>query len=488
MTPIRHVPITSLPLSRLTPVLRRAQWREVETTIGRARELLHGRTVWNVNSTEHGGGVAELLRSLLGYARGAGVDARWVVIDGDPEFFALTKRLHNDLHGGDGGGGGPLGSRERELYERTLERNVVELRELIRPGDIVLLHDPQTAGLAPHLSDLGARVAWRCHIGGDLPDESARSAWRFLLPYVRAAQACVFSRPEFAWDGLAPERLAFISPSIDALAVKNAPMARPAVHAILVACGLLDATTVGAPVFTRDDGSPGRVDRRVELVEDARLTLSTPMVVQVSRWDRLKDPVGVIEGFAAHADALGDAHLVLAGPDTQAVADDPEGAVVLDESRAAWRALAPAVRARVHLVSLPMADSEENAAIVNALQRHARVVCQKSIAEGFGLTVAEAMWKSRPVVASGVGGIQDQIEDGVSGILIGDPRDLDAFGKALARLLGDRELAQEMGRQARRRVRDGFLGPRHLIEYVELFGRLLDGTPLQPAGGPSAPG
>lgn len=484
MTPIRQVPITSLPLARFAPVLRRSQWREIEDAVGGARELLRGRTVWNVSSTEHGGGVAELLRSLLGYARGAGVDARWVVIEGDTEFFALTKRLHNDLHGS-AGASEALGSRERELYERTLERNVADLRDLVRAGDIVLLHDPQTAGLAPHLKDLGAHVAWRCHIGRDLPDELARSAWQFLLPYVRAAQTCVFSRPEYAWEGLAPEQLAFILPSIDPLAVKNAPLAPRAVHAILVACGLLDATTVGAPVFTREDGSPGRVDRRVELVEDARLALSTPTVVQVSRWDRLKDPVGVIEGFAAHAGALGDAHLVLAGPDTQAVADDPEGAVVLEESRAAWRALAPAVRARVHLACLPMADSEENAAIVNALQRHARVVCQKSIAEGFGLTVAEAMWKGRPVVASRVGGIQDQIEDGVSGILIDDPRDLDEFGTALARLLGDRELAQRMGVQARRRVRDGFLGPRHLIEYVELFGRLIGGAPLPPAEGPS---
>jgi trehalose synthase len=149
---------------------------------------------------------------------------------------------------------------------------------------------------------------------------------------------------------------------------------------------------------------------------------------------------------------------------------------VLDECRVAREGLASDVRARVHLACLPMDDSEENAAVVNALQRHARVVCQKSIAEGFGLTVAEAMWKGRPVVASRVGGIQDQIQDGVSGILIENPRDLDAFGAALALLMADRELGRQMGLHAQRRVRDFFLGPRHLIEYLELFSRMIDHT------------
>ena len=165
-------------------------------------------------------------------------------------------------------------------------------------------------------------------------------------------------------------------------------------------------------------------------------------------------------------------HLVLAGPDVAAVADDPEGAEVLAEVEAAWHGLPRAVRRRVHLALLPMDDADENAIVVNALQRRADVVVQKSIAEGFGLTVAEAMWKGRPVVASRVGGIQDQIEDGTTGHLV-DPRDLAAFGARISDLLADLHEAERMGEAAQRRVRDHFLGARHLGQYVELFERVL---------------
>jgi trehalose synthase len=173
------------------------------------------------------------------------------------------------------------------------------------------------------------------------------------------------------------------------------------------------------------------------------------------------------------APAIGDAHLVVAGPSVAAVADDPEGAEVLEEARRAWAGLSPTVRRRVHLACLPMEDGEENAAIVNALQRRADVIVQKSLAEGFGLTVAEGMWKARPVVASRIGGIQDQISHGTTGVLIDDPTDLDAYGRAVAALLEDPAGAAEMGHRAQERVRNEFLGPRHLIQYVELIGGLL---------------
>jgi trehalose synthase len=169
-----------------------------------------------------------------------------------------------------------------------------------------------------------------------------------------------------------------------------------------------------------------------------------------------------------------DAHLVVAGPSTAEVADDPEGAAVLLECRQMVTALPADVRARVRLVSLPMEDREENAAIVNALQRRADIVVQKSVAEGFGLTVAEAMWKARPVVATRIGGIQDQIADGETGVLIDDPLDLDAFGRALVDLLHESDRAELIGQRARRRVRDQFLGARHLMQYLDLFARLLD--------------
>jgi trehalose synthase len=199
-----------------------------------------------------------------------------------------------------------------------------------------------------------------------------------------------------------------------------------------------------------------------------------PLVVQVSRWDPLKDPVGVMNGFAGllENNRARDADLVLAGPNVTAVVDDPEGAATLDQIIERWRDLPDAVRGRIHLASLPMTDSEENAAIVNALQCHAAVVVQKSIEEGFGLTVTEAMWKARPVIGSAVGGIQEQIEDGVSGLLLKDPEDLDEFGGLMQRLLEDRDYAKKLGDAARERVRTQYLGLRQLLQHADLIERL----------------
>ncbi len=189
------------------------------------------------------------------------------------------------------------------------------------------------------------------------------------------------------------------------------------------------------------------------------------MVLQVSRWDALKDPLGVIRGFADH---VPDAHLVVAGPSVTAVADDPEGEQVLRSAQRLREELPEQARRRLHLACLPMDDPEENAIIVNALQRHARVVVQKSLAEGFGLTVAEAMWKARPVVASRIGGIQDQIVDGTSGVLLDDPADLPAYGAAVAGLLADADRAERIGDAARERVRSDFLSSRSLLDYLRV--------------------
>ena len=185
-----------------------------------ARELLGERTVWNVSSTAKGGGVVELLLPLIGYAKGAGVDARWAVIEGNPEFFTVTKRIHNLLHGF-GGDGGDLGDDARKTYEDTLEGNARELVERVDDDDIVLLHDPQTVGLIGPLKRTGARVIWRCHIGVDEPDDLARRAWDFLRVDVEQADAYVFSREAFVWEGLDPDKVAVIAPSIDAFNAKN---------------------------------------------------------------------------------------------------------------------------------------------------------------------------------------------------------------------------------------------------------------------------
>ena len=448
------------------------EYAGVEEAIELTGRALAGRAVWHINSTPTGGGVAELLQSLLPYARGAGADVRWSTIHGDEQFFRVTKRIHNMLHGA-GGDGGELGSAEREIYDRALAPAAVELSETVRAGDIVYLHDPQTAGLAKSARDAGASVVWRCHIGADKPDEVSRAAWEFLRPYLEPVEAFVFSRPAFVWDGLEGKRVWIVPPSIDVFSPKNQELEPERVAAVLHTLGLTESNGA-APTFVRRDGSHGRVDRPAVIDQDRPLRPGAPQVTQVSRWDRLKDPAGVLRCFAEHC-AGSDAELLLVGPAVAGVGDDPEGAEVLGAVREQRLALPPAIRERTHLVSLPTEDTDENATMVNALQRSATVVVQKSLAEGFGLTVSEAMWKGRPVVAGRVGGIQDQIVDGVSGLLVDDPADLEAVGRAICDLLDDPARAEAMGAAARERVTQEFLGSRHLIRYAHLLAEMVDG-------------
>jgi trehalose synthase len=474
---LREVQIAVLPIDRFESVLGREQMHAALAVADEMRERLAGRVVWNVNSTDVGGGVAEMLRPLLGYSRSVGVDARWVVINGNPDFFHITKRVHHALHGSEGDGS-KLGVAARQVYERTLRDNAIELGALVRPGDIVLLHDPQTAGLADHLIRGGAHVVWRCHVGCDSPNEEVERGWDFLYPYTRDVPAFIFSRDAYIPEYCDHGKSTVIQPSIDAFSAKNEELTEAAVRTILVHVGLVEgpAPDPSDHGFLREHGSPGRVTHRADVVRLGRApSWDTPLVVQVSRWDPLKDMIGVMHGFARlhNGSAPGGAHLVLAGPNVKAVADDPEGAQVFAEVVEAWRELPHAIRDHIHVASLPTADVEENAAIVNALQRHAAVVVQKSLHEGFGLTVTEAMWKARPVVASAVGGIQDQIEDGLSGILLKEPTNLDAFAEALRGLLENPAAAARLGAAAKQRVREHFLGVRHLIQYAELFQRFL---------------
>jgi trehalose synthase len=469
----QEVEVTTRDADHFRSVLPPERYAAFEHAAQQARTLLDGRVVWNVNSTARGGGVVELLRPLVGYARGLGVDARWLVIDGTPEFFELTKRIHNRLHG-TAGDGGPLDERARRLYEDVLAENLGAFRERVHAGDVVIVHDPQPAGLVPHLRATGAASIWRCHIGVDEANDLVRSAWAFLGPYVREADAYVFHRQAFVWDGLDRERAVVIPPTIDVFTPKNEDLDESTVLAVLRRSGLVVAGGDAAPVtFMRPDGTPGRVERQVRSVEEDRVHVETPLVVQVSRWDALKDPIGVIRGFAEHVPADTGAHLVYAGPDVDSVNDDPEGARILRESVAVRASLPADARRRVHLVSLPMDDLDENALMVNALQRHAHVITQKSLAEGFGLTVSEGMWKARPVVATRVGGIQDQIVHGESGVLIDDPHDLASFGAAISELLQHPDRAETIGRAARERVRDNFISVRSLLDYFALIRRVL---------------
>ena len=472
---LSEVQIQALPLERFAPLLGDEKGAALMDAAERARSLLDGRTVWNVNSTATGGGVAEMLQPLIAYSRGAGVNARWVVIGGTAEFFATTKRLHNRMHG-QRGDGGSLGDAERQSYERVLAENAAALRAQVRAGDLVLLHDPQTAGLVGLLKDVGATVLWRSHIGVDRSNDYVEEAWAFLRPYVEQADVCIFSRREYVPAWLEGD-VRIVAPSIDPFSTKNEDMDTATVRAIVAHAGLIqDPGTSAVPSFHRRDGSPGRVDLRADIVRAGPPPRpDDQLVVQVSRWDRLKDMAGVMQGFA---DIGGDtgAQLALVGPNVSGVSDDPEGPEVLDECIEQWRNLPHAARTRIQLVCLPMNDVEENAAMVNAIQRHAAVVVQKSLAEGFGLTVAEAMWKSRPVIGSGVGGIRDQIVDGETGLLLEDATDLGAFGSGLHRLLREPDEATRMGEAARARAIDQFLGSRHLMQYVDIFSDLLQGA------------
>ncbi|MGA9856283.1 MAG: glycosyltransferase [Solirubrobacteraceae bacterium] len=469
-TRLQEVDVQALDAARLEPLIGAERMARFEEVADAAQAALSGRTVLNVNSTAAGGGVAEMLQTLLAYVRGAGVDARWLVIEGDPAFFAITKRIHNGLYGTPGDGG-PLGAAEHAHYERVLARNAKELLVLVRPGDVVLLHDPQPAGLVQAVKRAGARVLWRCHVGRDEPNQWTERAWEFLRPYLEPADAYVVSRAAFAPPWAEPATTHVIPPSIDPFSAKNEPMSHRNVRLALSFVGLIDgASTPPVVPFARRDGSPGRINRHVDIVQSGpAVPIDAPLVMQASRWDRMKDMAGVMEGFVAHVDAALGAHLILAGPAVTGVADDPEAAQVYTECVERWRALPHAARGRVHLATVPMADPDENAAIINALQRHATVVVQKSLAEGFGLTVAEAMWKSRPIVASAVGGIRDQIADGDTGLLIADPHNLRAFGDAVQRLLEDPLQAARLGGNARSRAASQFLGDRHLEQYGALF-------------------
>jgi trehalose synthase len=437
--------------------------------VAAARDAIDAATVWNINATAHGGGVAEILTSLLGYGQGAGLDSRWLALDGDDDFFTVTKRIHNLIHGSSGDGG-PVGPPERQHYERVLDGNLADLRPQLQPGDVVLLHDPQTAGLIPSLRDLGVFVGWRSHIGADPVDQHTDQGWAFLRPYVEQADAVVFSRPRFVPDWLPTGKVTTIAPSIDPFATKNLDLDADQARAVLAQAGLVSGAETGGDLsFERRDGAPGEVRRHDDLlVGGTPPPVEARLAVQVSRWDRLKDMGGVLSGYTEHLDAMPDGtHLMLVGPAVDGISDDPEGAAVLAECTKQWHRLPLQAQKRTHLVTLPMDDVDENAHLTNAIRHHAAVLLQKSLVEGFGLTVTEALWRARPVIASATGGITEQITDGVNGLLVSDPTDLEAFANTLARLLSDDERAGRLGQAGRARVQEHFLVDRHLIQYAD---------------------
>jgi trehalose synthase len=468
-----EVDVPTLRLSEFRPVIGADRQSHLEATAAACRGRLDGTVVWNLNSTSAGGGVAEMLHVLVGYLRGAGVDARWLVIEGDAEFFDITKRVHNRIHGF-AGAPGALGPEATAHYAEVTRANAESFAELVRPGDIVLLHDPQTLGMAPLLSARGARVVWRSHIGTATVNRWTDEAWSLLRPYLPACDAFVFSRQAYVPPWLRDDSVAVIPPSIDPFSAKNQAIGATELPRFLAQIGMTAQPPAQKAVFTRRDGTPGEIVRTASILsEDGPPDSLDNLVVQVSRWDGLKDMQGVMSGFASRVVGRVDAHLALVGPSTEGVADDPEEVEIFERCVADWQALPAAARRRIRLVSLPMDDLEENAAMVNAIQRSATVIVQKSLAEGFGLTVAEGMWKGKPLVASRVGGITDQVVAG-TGVLLDDPADLVTFGDTLATVLTRPDEIVRMGAAARDHVTRHFLGDRHLLQWAALIDRLLD--------------
>lgn len=467
LPPPREVDVPVVELARLQPLIGEQRYAALVGEAARTRAALRGSTVWNINSTATGGGVAEMLQVLVGYILGAGVAVRWLVISGDPEFFSITKRIHNRLHGVPGDQA-PLDAAAAAAYESVQIANATAISPQVRPGDVVILHDPQTAGLAALLKTAGAVVLWRCHVGTEVHNDWTEEAWDFLRPHLAACDGFVFTRREYVPGWLAMDRVSIIPPSIDPFSPKNQDFSGGQRHQILGAMGVLDGAPAGAATFTRRDGSVGHVGRRATVVAEGPLDASVPLVVQVSRWDHLKDMAGVMAGFAARVAARGDAQLALVGPAVEDVSDDPEGHQVLEECIEAWNLLPVRQRRQIRLLTLPMKDGDENAAMVNALQGYASIIVQKSLAEGFGLTVAEGMWKAKAVVASAVGGIVDQVVPG-TGVLLDDASDLEAFGDALVSLLDRPQEALRLGENARRHVLEGFVGDEHLMHYGALI-------------------
>ncbi len=362
----------------------------------------------NINSTAVGGGVAEILARIVPLLRELGVDARWDVIKGDPEFFGVSKAFHNALHG----------RREEitdEMFDIFRANTEANLRAMDIAAEVIIVHDPQPAGLILKKPAAGGRWLWRCHIDISAPDERV---WNYLKHFVELYDGSIFSMPEFAQQLTIPQFM--VAPSIDPLSDKNKDL---------------------------EGGLITRVLERFEIDPER------PIITQISRFDRLKDPLGVISAYKLVKRHF-DCQLVLAGG---GATDDPEGADVLREVQE--RA---ADDADIHVLLLPPFSDLD----INALVRGSTIVMQKSIKEGFGLTVSEALWKRKPVIGAAVGGIKLQVIPGVTGFLVRSP---EGAANRAAQLLGDRKLREFMGGNGYQHVKQNFLMTRHVKDALLLM-------------------
>jgi trehalose synthase len=443
-------------------------FRRGEEMLERIRKPLAGTAIWHVNASATDA-VGEVLRSLLGYARDGGLNAHWLTAGADHPTRMVWRRLYNNLYGIPGDGG-ELGPKERELCEHAVEAWSAELAARLQPGDVVVLHDPPVAGLLPVAKDAGAHTMFRCHLGLVEPNAHARRAWDFLHPWVSSADAYVFTRPEYVWEELDRDRVTIQLPSLDPFSPKNQELGSDVVLSILDRVGLTRSGAEAEPIFTRFDGSPYRINVRARIDQNGPIPVGAEVVAQVSGWERLKDQAGLVEAFARSRRP--DLHLVLAGPSAAKHSEESEERRVIAELREQRRSVPETVRSRIHLVEVPDNDRDENAAIVNAIQRRADIVVHKSLQEGFGLSVTEAMWKGRSVLASRVGGIPAQIVDGETGVLV-DPGDLAAVAERIDELMADARHRRVLGAAAREHVARHFLTSAHFAAYLRLVERIL---------------
>jgi len=408
------LPTVPLPRKRLDDYGEACGPNAVERLRAAARPLA-GARILHINSTAFGGGVAELLHTQLPLFADLGVEATWAVMQGSDEYFVVTKAIHNGLQGAEV----PWTPEMIGTYLSQVEQNA---RELTETFDFVLVHDPQPAALLPIFEQEGRRTGtwlWRCHIDLSRP---YRPVWEFFAPIVNRYDAAIFTLEEFAQSEIQGPQLAFIPPSIDPLSAKN---------------GYLPEDTA-YEVLKRYD-----IDR------------SRPIVSQVSRFDPWKDPIGVIDAYRLARKEVEDLQLVMVGSMAH---DDPEG----------WHYLNMTEEHRngdpdIHLLTN---FQDVGSLEVNAFQRQSTVVIQKSIREGFGLVVSEAMWKKRPVIGGNVGGIRLQIEDGANGYLVDT---VEECAERLVELLGDADLRNRFGAAGKQRVHDRFLTLRELQDQIELM-------------------
>jgi trehalose synthase len=434
---------------------------------------LQGRKVWMVNSTANGGGVAEMLPKLVGLLRELGVPTEWVVVSPKvPDFFALTKRIHNLIHDFGRPGFTP---QDAALYDRISRDAARELGRRVAPQDLLVVHDPQPLGAGALLKRrTGVKTIWRCHIGLDRRTRATDSAWAFLRPHAEIYDHAVFSAPEYI-PGFLAGKSSVICPAIDPLGSKNRDLAGSEFLDILRRAGLIQNghhPTATLPwrrqaMRLRPDGSFARAGSGPDLGLPFR-----PFVAQISRWDRLKGWEYLLEGFLRlkhryrrpgggrrppaqrRVDAL---MLLLVGPDPAAVQDDPEGKAVLADLCRAFRDLPPEDRESVALLTLPMENREQNHLMVNVIQRCAAVVVQNSIQEGFGLTATEAMWKAVPVLGSSACGLRQQIRPGIDGLLTQNAGDAEEIARNLDDMLLRPANLSRWGCNAKRRVHERFL-------------------------------